>query len=229
MTGEPLEAGGAVETPDLDHDPRALDPDAIPAGTSVLVAGPAMTGKRRLAFEIAGASRSQNACLVTTKAQAERIRAWFELVVNNLDGWTLPVIDCVSRSMSFDRQPDSESVRYVSSPADLTGVGIELTGVFSDWHHANTNDPRLAMHSLSTFLMYADLKQVYRFLYVVTGRLRMVNGVGAYTLDTNTGSSEVLGTFKQLFDALVEVRDGPESAEFRVRGGEFGPRQWTEF
>lgn len=223
--------GDTVEAPTVAVEQGAgpLDPDAVPSGTSVLVAGPAMTGKRQLAFDIAGASESDTACLVTTKAQAPRIRSWFESVVGDLDGWDLSIIDAVSRSMAFERQSDSPGIEHVSSPADLTGIGIKLTGIFSDWHERSVVDPRLAVHSLSTLLMYADLKQVYRFLYVVTGRLRVVDGVGAYTLDTNGGSSEVLSTFKQLFDAMVEVRDGPEQPELRVRGGDFGPRNWTEF
>jgi hypothetical protein len=32
---------------------------------------------------------------------------------------------------------------------------------------------------------------------------------------------------KQLFDAVVEVRRGDDGSEFRVRGGDFGPRSWT--
>jgi hypothetical protein len=188
-----------------------------------------MTGKRRLAFEVVGGSDSETGCLVTTKARADRMRSWFESVVGPTDDWDLSVIDCVTRSTSFGRTDDAPGVQYLSSPADLTGIGIGLTGLFSDWHGAAVADPRIAVHSLSTFLMYADLKQVYRFLYVTTGRLGTVGGVGAYTLDTNTGSSQVVDTLQQLFDAMIEVRDGPDAPELRVRGGDFGPRRWTEF
>ncbi|MEZ3115948.1 RAD55 family ATPase [Halobaculum sp. MBLA0147] len=221
---------GAVESPRrTDTTPSPLDPTAVAPGTSVLVAGPAMTGKRRLAFQLLGGSASRTGCLVTTKARAQRVRSWVEAVVGDTSDWDLSVVDCVAQSTSFGERETEPDVAYVSSPADLTGIGIELTRLFSGWHADAVRDPRLAVHSLSTLLMYASLKQVYRFLYVVTGRLRVVDGVGAYTLDTNTGSSEVLDTLTQVFDALVEVRDEGERPEVRVRGADFGPQAWTPF
>lgn len=206
-----------------------IDATEIPPGTNVLIAGPALTGKRRVAYEILAGSASREGCLVTTKAPAQRARSWVESAVGSLDGWQLRIIDCVSRSTSFGQRADEPDVRYVSSPGDLTGIGIGVFGVLSDWHTAGTTDPRVCLTSLSTLLMYGELKQVYRFCYVLTGRTRTVDGVGAYTIDTNAGSREAIDTLQGVFDALVEVRDGESGPEMRVRGGSFGPSGWRGF
>ena len=217
---------GAVEPPvEVTH---PVDGGRVPAGTNVLIAGPALTGKRSVEFAIVGGSASRTAVLVTTKASADRMRSWFEREVGSVDEWNLRVIDCVSRSTAFGSVRERPDVHFVSSPGDLTGIGIDLFGTYADWHAASVEDPRVGLTSLSTLLMYADLKQVYRFLYVVTGRLRSVGGVGAFTVDTNAGSHEAIDALRGLFDAVVEVRD-EERRELRVRGGEFGPRSWTEF
>jgi hypothetical protein len=78
-------------------------------------------------------------------------------------------------------------------------------------------------------LMYADLRRVYQFVHVLTGRIDSSGFAGAFTLDTTTRNSESLDVLMQVFDALVEVRDEGNGPELKVRGGEFGPRQWTEF
>lgn len=220
-----VSSDGSVESPVTPDHP--IDGGRVPAGTNILIAGPALTGKRQIAFEIVGGSASRTASLVTTKASAARVRSWFENAVGSLDDWELRVIDCVSRSTGFGTAREEPGVELVSSPGDLTGIGIDLFGTYADWHERGVRDPRVGVVSLSTLLMYADLKQVYRFLYVVTGRLRTVNGVGAFTIDTNAGSRDAIDSLKGLFDAIVEIREGDDGPELRVRGGDFGPRSWT--
>lgn len=218
---------GAVESP-AEVESSPIDAEAIQPGTNVLIAGPALTGKRRVAFDIVAASRSKSACLVTTKASADRTRSWFAESVGLLDEWDLTLIDCVSRSTGFGRLRPKEGVNYVTSPGDLTGIGISLSGRLADWDKGDVRDPRIMLSSLSTLLMYASLKQVYRFCYVVTGRIRLVNGVGVFTIDTNSGSREATETLQGLFDAMIELREGDDGPQVRVRGGSFGPKQWTD-
>lgn len=215
----------AVEPAETDVDPLSVDD--IEPGTNVLVAGPAMTGKRRLAFDVVGGSASKTACLLSTKAHADRIRSWFATTVPDVDAWRPSIVDCTGGSQQFGHR--SNEIRTVASPGDLTGVGIELSGVFQDWYHDDVVDPRLALHSLSTMLMYADLKRVFQFCYVVRTRLQQVGAVSAFTLDTATRQSETYGRLTQVFDTVVEVDDREDGPAFRVRGGDFGPSTWTAF
>jgi hypothetical protein len=218
---------------DLDPDAVEVDPlraESIDPGTSILVAGPAMTGKRRLLFDLVGGSDSQTGAFVTTKKPARKMAAWFAATRPDDEAWDLSVVDCTGSAGRERRShtPEIDDLRVVSSPGDLTGVGIELTGILREWHHDSVVDPRVGLHSLSTLLMYTDVKRVYQFLHVVTTRVASVDGVGVYTLDVSAGGS-AHDALKQLFDAMVEVRSGEEESEFRVRGGAFGPRSWTAF
>lgn len=240
---EPTDPGAdAVDPTDTDVDPAEtdLDPDsvdvgrldaeAVDPGTSILVAGPPMTGKRRVLFDLVGGSESRTGAFVTTKKPARKMASWFAATRPDPDEWRLSFVDCTG-SAGRERQTrtrEIEDLRVVSSPGDLTGVGIELTGILREWHHDAVVDPRVGLHSLSTLLMYTDLKRVYQFLHVVTTRVASVDGIGVFTLDVSPGGS-THDALKQLFDALVEVRPGEDGSEFRVRGGDFGPRSWTEF
>ena len=205
-----------------------LNPAALDAGTSVLLAGPAMTGKRRLLFDLVGGSPDEAALLVSTKRDADRFRREFLETRADPTEWETRLVDCVSRSRSTRGTRDSATTKYVSSAGDLTGIGIATSGFMREFHH-DDREARFGLHSLSTLLMYADLKRVFQFCHVMTGRMETAGISGVFSLDTTARNAESLDVLKGLFDAMVEVRDRDEGPECRVRGGAFGPRQWTPF
>jgi len=205
-----------------------LRPDRLDPGTSVLLAGPAMTGKRRLMFDLVSGSRDDTAILVGTKHDADGFRQAFTDTLPDPAGWDVRVIDCVTRGRGMRRAQDSETTKYVSNAGDLTGIGIATSGFMREFYHADV-EARFGLHSLSTLLMYADLQRVFQFSHVMTGRMATSGISGVFSLDTTSRTSESLDVLKGLFDTLVEVRDTEEGPEVRVRGGDFGPRQWTEF
>ncbi|MBX0286172.1 DUF7504 family protein [Haloarcula salinisoli] len=205
-----------------------LDAADIDPGTSVLVAGPAMTGKRDLMLDIVQGSKESVGCLVTTKKSASRVRSWFDSVVADADDWSLTIVDCVGTSGVFGEPTGTDVVR-VSSPRDMTGIGIKLTGFLQRQHAAGTTDPRIGFHSLSTLLMYTDLGTVYRFSHVINSRISTAGAVGAVTLDTTSRNADAVETLSGVFDALVEVETDDSGRKLRVKGDAFGPSSWTYF
>lgn len=99
------------------------------------------------------------------------------------------------------------TIASVSSPGDLTGIGIELGNFFEDWAD-DGNELRLCFHTLTTLLQYADLRSVYRFVHALTGRVRSVRGVAHYHLDPAAHDERTVNTLLALFDAVAE--HGPE-------------------
>ena len=205
-----------------------LDAAALAPGTNVLVAGPAMTGKRRLLFDLVGASPDRAGVLITTKRDADRFRREFDAARTDAEEWDLRTVDCVSKRRGVRSVQDTDRTHYVTSAGDLTGIGISTSGFLREFYHAD-RAARVGLHSLSTLLMFADLRQVYQFAHVITGRIESSGFCGAFALDTTSPQSESLNVLTQVFDALVEVRDGDDGPELRVRGDDFGPRRWTPF
>lgn len=98
------------------------------------------------------------------------------------------------------------TVVSVSSPADLTGIGIKLGDFFSDWAD-DGNRLLLCFHTLTTFLQYAELRTVYRFVHVLTGRIRSADGIAHYHLDPSAHDEQTVNSLLGLFDAAVEQGD----------------------
>ncbi|WP_277552683.1 DUF7504 family protein [Halobaculum limi] len=205
-----------------------LRPGELSPGTNVLVAGPGLTGKRDVLLELLGAAPDPETVLVTTKHQPDVLREQFH--TRHGKEWGLTFVDCISRQRSMAATRDTDEVTHVSGPGDLTGIGIAASGHLYEWYRADERiRGSLGIHSLSTLLMYADLRRVYQFMHVVSGRVNGADCIGVYTLDTVASNPEPAERFTQLCDAVVETRQGENGPELRVRGGDFGPRSWTEW
>lgn len=103
--------------------------------------------------------------------------------------------------------PDTDdlgpTITSVSSPADLTGIGIEIGHFFEEWG-GDGRELRLCFHTLTTFLQYADLRTVYQFLHVLTGRVRTNGGLAHYHLDPTAHDQRTVNSLLGLVDAVVE-------------------------
>jgi len=194
--------------------------DTIPRGTNVLVAGPPLTGKRELLYELLGGGTTDGTVFVSTRKRASVIEREYR---QHAPEPALRVVDCVSGQ--FGRTQQTGHHRFVSSPGDLTGIGIR-TSEFMRQLQSSCDSVGLGMHTLSTTLMYSDLRRVYQFLHVLTGRVQHAGFRGGFVLE-DVGDLRSNSVLRQPFDALVEVREGDEGREARVRGLDVGPRTWT--
>jgi len=205
---------------------ESLPVDELNAG-SYLLAGPAMTGKYELLLDFVaeGLRRDEAALVVTTNESAGPILEDLSSRVGDLpDG--LRVVDCVAERQGTEGRYPPERVEYVSSPADLTGIGIGVSEQLRRLAAAEADEIRIVFYSLSTLLMYAELETVFRFLHVLAGRVDSIGALGLFSLDPTTHDASTVNTLKQLFDGVIEVRldDGPQARLMGVPGGD---GEWT--
>lgn len=102
------------------------------------------------------------------------------------------------------------AVETVANPGDLTGIGIRLSERLGAWADDDARTV-VCVHSLDALLQYADLQRLFRFLHVLTGRLRTIGAVAHFHLDPSAHDQQTLATLLQLFDAAVEVDDEGET------------------
>jgi len=200
---------------------------SVPPGTSVLVSGPAMTGKERFATSLlkAGARNGEGAVVVTTNDQASDVVAEFRADVPDLGDSQLGVVDCRGDGGDGGRI-DGAYVHHVSSPGDLTGIGIGITKALEGLHKSGYERGRLALVSLSTMLTYTDKKTVFKFCHVLSSRLDAADYVGVFTIDSGAHDEQTIQVIKQAFDGLVEIRDVEGGREARVMGLSDEPTDW---
>ncbi|WP_299269460.1 RAD55 family ATPase [Halorientalis sp.] len=202
-------------------------------GTSILIAGPAMTGKESLAIEILaeGSRNGDGALVVSTGDSAENIVEDYRDRVAGVSNLQLGVVDCRAEgsngSLADGDTPPGLHVHKVSSPGDLTGIGIGITKCLEALHGAGAENGRMALVSLSTMLTYTDRETVFKFCHVLSSRLDAAGYVGVFTIDSGAHDDQTLQVIKQAFDGLVEIRDGESGREGRVMGLTDGPTDWT--
>nr|WP_276273950.1 hypothetical protein [Halomicroarcula sp. GDY20] len=209
-----------------------LDFDALESvrpGSSILISGPAMTGKEQLAYDILseGARNGDGAVVVTTGDSAGDVVADFRDRVPELAESQLGIVDCRGEGGADSGAVDGIYVHQVSSPGDLTGIGIGITKALEGLHNSGRERGRLALVSLSTMLTYTDKKTVFKFCHVLSSRLDAADYIGVFTIDSGAHDEQTIQVIKQAFDGLIEVREADGGGrESRVLGLSGEPTDW---
>jgi KaiC/GvpD/RAD55 family RecA-like ATPase len=201
----------------------------IEPGTNLLVSGPTMAGTRDLAFRLVtdGNDRNEGMVIITTNKGGEKVLSECEGFCGDFELSQFGIVDCVSKQHGRDRF--SERIETVSSPGDLTGVGIKFSGLYETIHRTGSERVRVGLYSLSTLLMYSDFQTVSRFVHTVSGRIAATGGLGVFLIDPSTQDERVVSTMTQLCDGRIDVREHDGNREFRVRGLSDHSRKWMEF
>ncbi|WP_276299363.1 DUF7504 family protein [Halorussus lipolyticus] len=100
-----------------------------------------------------------------------------------------------------------QAVESLSSPGDLTGLGITLSEALKQWD-GNGHRTVACFDSLTALLQYADLQTVYKFLHVLTGRFDAADVTAHFHLDPDACDQQTVSTLTSLFDTVVELDDG---------------------
>lgn len=97
----------------------------------------------------------------------------------------------------------SIQVEYLSSPGDLTGLGMIISKHLERWHDEGIA-PSVCFDSLTTLLQYDDIHNVYRFLHLITTRLSGAGARAHFHLDPATQDGQTVSTLTSTFSAVAE-------------------------
>lgn len=111
--------------------------------------------------------------------------------------------------VSASTGPTNVTIHAVSSPADLTGLGMHISDQLAEWKD-DGNKILVDFDSLSILLEYSDRQRVFKFMHVLKGRVDAVDAVAHYHMDPGVHDSQVISTFKSLMDAVIEVDEAGE-------------------
>ncbi|MFC7021459.1 MULTISPECIES: DUF7504 family protein [Haloarcula] len=207
-----------------------LPVDGLDPGSTLLLVGPPMTGKRLLGMRLLerGFADGEAAALVSTDSSAVDVREMLgQIHGESVDGLPFGVVDCVGEMQSRDELGPLD--HRVGSPADLTGIGMELTDLLETLYTEHSTRLRLGLFSLTTMSMYASVEQVVRFLHVLSNRVSEVEGVGFVVAHSDTMDDEALTQLRSFVDGVVEVREDDGTTELRVLGVTDEPTDWVPF
>lgn len=198
----------------------------VPAGSTVLVVGPALSGGEELALSLVADSigTDEAGLFISTNTTGEKLLKTCHRTHGSPSDAQLGIIDCTGQDAS---QPESEiPIRYVSQ-SDLTGISIEYTALHESLA-ANAADGRIrtGLISLSSLLMYVDLKTVFQFTQTLAGRISTTGGLGVLAIDPTIHDTQDVNTFAQIADGLIELREADDGTELRTQGLPDQPDGW---
>ena len=89
----------------------------------------------------------------------------------------------------------------VSTPSDLTGLGIQIGQFLSEW-----DAPVVVLFdSLTSMLQYVDFETAYEFLHAVTGQVHAADARAGFYIDPDAHDEQWVAGITSLFDASVDV------------------------
>ena len=197
----------------------------VAAGTNVLVTGPSLGGLRQLTLRLLAGPPEEGVLLVTADVSASEAVADFRAVGGDADPSRMSFIDCAQES----GDTESERVHGVTTPADLTGIGMSFSSLYERLYADGTARVRTGFYTLGPLLMYAeDVRPVYRFLHTVTGRIEAADGLGICAVDPTAQDERTIGSVAQAFDGQIELRERSGGHQLRIQGIPGQPDGWLD-
>jgi len=106
---------------------------------------------------------------------------------------------------------DWAATETLSSPSDLTGLGIAVGEFLSEWE----GDLMVCFDSLTAMLQYVELETAYEFLHTLTGQLYAADARAHFHVDPTAHDAETVEAVKMLVDAVATLRDGESAVQSR--------------
>ena len=98
----------------------------------------------------------------------------------------------------------------VSDPSDLTGVGIKVNQCLSAWEDDGARTD-VCFDAVTTLLQYVDTRRAFRFLHVLSRRVRSVGALAHYHIDPGAHDEQTLATIEGVFSDVYEFDEATGS------------------
>jgi len=118
--------------------------------------------------------------------------------------------DARSSSPTMDSKARSSDVEveHVSSPENLTRLGVQVSNCLDEWNNTKTEQQiAVCFHSVTALLQYVDIDQAFKFLQIVIDRCEEVDVISHYHLDPRAHDQQTIARLVKLFDIVLEYRD----------------------
>jgi KaiC/GvpD/RAD55 family RecA-like ATPase len=205
-------------------------------GSNILILAPPMSGANNLGSCIARPGEGEYSIIITTEERSIDMANRFS--AENLNRDHIGIIDAITKASSPDVS-DSVQVKFVASPSDLTGIGIKFSkiveSIFSGEFEGSADldlfppPIRFYINSLSTLLMYRKLEVLFQFLHVLGAKLKKMEAIGIYILNSESFDEKTISVMKQLMNVVIEVKVEADGHYLRIRGLSDVPGDWHKF
>lgn len=201
--------------------------------TNTLLYGPPFVGKEVLLnlFILKGLKQDIPGILVLTDLTSAEKRSELTKIDPDFPKYEEKGLVCYvdSYSRSIGEEGDDPHTLYVDGNVNLNAIGVAVNEAESKLM-GKADHLRLAFHSLSTLIAFVNAPATFRFLQIMTGRLRRSNAVALHTLEKGMHNDTEVQMFKHLMGGVVELMEDDAQTLMRVQGvGEVVTRDWINY
>lgn len=173
---------------------------AFDDGASLLITGPSTVSNESV-LDVVVPESDERSVVITMNTGAETIVR--ELERRGANREQIGIIDCTNAESDVD----GVRVRNLNSPGDLTGISLEFAKLLGQGADDESLRARVGFASISTALMYTELRTMFRFLHVFTARIRSGEMFGAFSLDPTMHEEKAHNTIRAVFDCEANLND----------------------
>jgi len=174
--------------------------DAVDVAATTLVCAPSMSADTGCLDLLSGVEDGTTVLWVTfTRSPSDCIERYEAVATDDVSHSVIAVGD----TATIESAPESVAVETVSTPEDLTGLGITLSQLLS-----THDDLVVCFDSLTVLLQYVDRETAYEFLNAVTGHLYAADATAHFHLDPSAHDTQTIDALASLFDAVARREDG---------------------
>lgn len=176
-------------------------------GTCILLISPPMVETRLFCTEFVFRGLQQNipALFIEMDESPERLKlkslryGW--TLINGENRNLLKWVDGYS-SKASKKVKDTRAIKRVSGPIALSDISIAISGAQSLFH-TKSDTYKFVFDSLSTLLLYNHPETIYRFLQVITAKVRTSGGIGIFMLGEGMHDKKVVMTIRHMMDGTM--------------------------
>jgi len=204
-------------------------------GTNILVLAPSFSDGEFVASFLAKPRKKEYMIVLSTEIQYENLIDFF--VQNGFDINYIGIIDAITKT-SLSGIEDTQKIKFVGSPSDLTGMDIKFSQLTEEIMKGEfISDPdqlfptpiRYSILSLTSMLMFRKIDIIYQFLHVITSKLRKMGSIGVFLLNSESFDKKTVAIVKQLMNVVVEIQSDDDGKKIRLQGTMGLAMNWRHF
>jgi KaiC/GvpD/RAD55 family RecA-like ATPase len=182
-------------------------PETVPGGTGILLLHPSTGETDRIDTDFLSTD-TDRMLVVSTRTTAREVRQKLEHY--EVDESKATILDALSVDRGYTRR-QSEHVRYVSAPDDLTGIVDEIE-VFLE---SSEGKRRVSLDSITEMVYYTDTDRAGEAVDAVLALLDDHDAVGLFHLAKGVHDDATVDEFRRRFDGVLDLdEDGTLTSEF---------------
>jgi KaiC/GvpD/RAD55 family RecA-like ATPase len=203
-----------------------LPVEGVAPGSTLLLVGPPMAGKRQLALRTlaAGVTETDPTALITTDSSPAAVRAEYGEYLSGIDA---PVTVVDGTGGAYPDEPDGGHRLVVSTPSDLGAIGTATMDALEDVTTGDQGTPRIGLLSLTSLTLSSSQEEIVRFTHSLTQATAERDGLAVLTGHTESFERADLVALRSLVDGVVSVRPAADGVEVLIDGIEGVPASWT--